>query len=268
MQYPRAGSGQVYIRTDKAPWNDKRVRHALSMGYNRQILIDAVSNGEGQADQQLSRSGTAWGFRGPEDLPRADLYEENVAEALKLLSAANVTAPISTSLPHWNSTVIGQKFVDEIVLIVTQWRNNGIVDATQIEETFGQYGPRIFASEYDDLTWGPNVTATLPDLGQAIFNKYYAGGTTPTTPTGNQSYVNDPIIDELVSKQLEEFDVEARKGQFKELEDNLVEYMAHVSGVTGQLAWFIDPSVKNAQMPRDAYNGSTAWIKYWYFGDA
>jgi hypothetical protein len=44
--------------------------------------------------------------------------------------------------------------------------------------------------------------------------------------------------------------------------------MAHTSGVTGQLTWFIDPAIKNAQMPRDAYNGSTAWIKYWYFGDA
>jgi ABC-type transport system substrate-binding protein len=238
------------------------------MGYDRQILIDNVTEGEGQPDQQLSRSGTAWGFRGPEDLPRPDLYDLNVAEAMKLLSAASVTPSIKVDLPHWNSTVIGQKFVDEITLIATQWRSNGIVDATQVEETFGQYGPRIFASEYNDLTWGPNVTATLPDLGQAIYNKYYSGGVTPVTPTTNQSYTVDAQIDDLVSKQLQEFDAEARKAQFKELEEALAEYMPQASGVTGQLTWFIDPSVKNAQMPRDAYNGSTAWIKYWYFGDA
>ena len=47
-----------------------------------------------------------------------------------------------------------------------------------------------------------------------------------------------------------------------------MEEMAHNSGVTGQLTYFIDPAIKNAQMPRDAYNGSTAWMKYWYFGDA
>jgi hypothetical protein len=52
------------------------------------------------------------------------------------------------------------------------------------------------------------------------------------------------------------------------LEDELVEVMAHASGVTGQLTYFIDPTVKNAQMPRDAYNGSVAWMKYWYFGEA
>ncbi|HEY7466500.1 MAG TPA: ABC transporter substrate-binding protein, partial [Dehalococcoidia bacterium] len=32
-QYPRAGAGNFYIRNDIAPFNDKRVRQALSMGY-------------------------------------------------------------------------------------------------------------------------------------------------------------------------------------------------------------------------------------------
>jgi len=141
------------------------------------------------------------------------------------------------------------------------------VDAQQLEETFGQFGPRS-RGEYDDLHWGPNTEATRPTLGRDIYDKYYAGGSVPTTPTANRSFVNDAQIDELVTKQLVEFDTEARSAVFRELEDVLAEYMAHNSGVTGQLAWFIDPVVKNAQMPRDAYNGSTAWMKYWYFGDA
>ena len=267
FQYPRAGSGQVYIRNDVAPFSDKRVRHAMSMGYDRQILIDTVTEGEGQADQQLSRSGTAWGFRGPEDLPRADLYELNVAEAMKLMSAANIELPLKTDLPTWNSTVIGQKFVDEITLIATQWRSNGLLDVTLLEETFGQFGPRL-TGQYDSLQWGPNTQATRPTLGQDIYDKYYAGGVTPQAPTLNLTFLNNPEVDILLEKQLVEFDVEARTAAFRELEDVLVEVMAHTSGVTGQLAWFIDPVVKNAQMPRDAYNGSTAWMKYWYFGDA
>jgi peptide/nickel transport system substrate-binding protein len=253
FQYPRAGSGQVYFRSDKAPWNDKRVRHAFSMGYDRQILIDGVSAGEGQADQQLSRSGTAWGFRGPEDLSRPDLYDLNVAEAMKLLSAANVETPISVSIPHWNSTVIGQKFVDEITLIVTQLRSNGIANLTQVEETFGQFGPR-FTGAYDDLKWGPNVTSTLPDLGLAIYRKYYGGGAVLQPPTFNESYTNIPQIDELVKKQLEEFDVEARKKLFGELEEALVDEMASASGVTGQLTYFVDPTVNGTLVtPREQH---------------
>jgi len=268
FQYPRAGSGQVYIRTDVAPFNDKRVRQALSMGYDRQLSIDNVTEGEGQADQALSRSGTAWGFRGPEELKRADLFELNVAEAMKLLSAANVTLPLKVDLPTWNATVIGQKFVDEITLITTQWRTNGLVDANLVEETFGQYGPRL-TGVYDTLTWGPNVTATLPNLGVAIKDKYWSPPEgLPDGPTLNLSHVNNATISDLVVKQLSEFDTEARKAVFRDLEEVLAEEMVQVSGVTGQLAWFIDPSVKNAQMPRDAYNGSVAWMKYWYFGDA
>ena len=267
FEYPRAGDGEVYMRNDIAPFNDKRVRQALSMGYDRQLLNDAVEAGEGQADQQLSRTGLAWGFRGPEDLPRADLYELNVAEAQKLLSAANVSLPIKVDLPTWNATVIGQKWVDQITLITTQWRNNGMVDANILEETFGQFGPR-FTGVYDTMQWGPNVTSTLPDLGINIYNKYYSGGTTPTSPTLNVNYVNNPEIDDLVTKQLQEFDAETRKSIFKQLEDVLCEEMCANSGVTGKLTYFADPSVKNAQVPRDGYNGSYAWMKFWYFGNA
>ncbi len=267
FQYPRAGSGQVYIRNDVAPFNDKRVRQAMSMGYDRQVSIDNVTEGEGQADQQLSRSGTAWGFRGPEDLPRADLYELNVPEAMKLMAAANVTLPIKSDLPTWNATVIGQKFVDEITLMTTQWKSNGLVDATLVEETFGQYSPRLQAT-YDTLTWGPNTTATYPDLGFQIYRKYHSSSVASQPPGPNLCYVVNSEIDDLVTKQLQEFDTQARTAIFRQLEDVLVEEMLHNSGVTGQLTYFIDPSVKNAQMPRDAYNGSVAWMKYWYFGDA
>ena len=107
---------------------------------------------------------------------------------------------------------------------------------------------------------GPKHTGNSPNLGQDIYDKYYAGGVTPEAPTINLCFLNNPEVDELVAKQLVEFDTEARSAVFRELEDVLVEVMAHTSGVTGQLAWFIDPTIKNAQMPRDAYNGSTAWM--------
>jgi peptide/nickel transport system substrate-binding protein len=265
FQYPRAGAGNVYIRNDVAPFNDKRVRQALSMGYDRKIMINSVAAGEGQADQALSRSGSGWEFRGPEQLKRKDLYELNVAEAKKLMSAAGVTLPLKVDLPSWNATVIGQKFVDEIVLLTTQWRNNGLVDAKILEETFGQFSPRS-TGNYDTLHWGPNVTSTLPNLGRAIKDKYYSGGTAPKAPTLNLNLVNNTTIDDLVTKQLGEFDRAKRIAIFRELEDVLAEEMIHTSGVTGTLTYMVDPSIKNAQMPRDAYNGSTPWMKYWWFG--
>jgi peptide/nickel transport system substrate-binding protein len=262
------GGPQLAIRNDVAPFNDKRVRQAISMSYDRQLLINSVAAGEGQADQALSRSGTAWEFRGPEQLPRKDLYVLNVAEAKKLLAAANVTLPLKVQLPTWNSTVIGQKFVDEITSITTQMRNNGIVDAQLLEETFGQMSPRL-SGQYDQIHWGPNVQSTLPNVGLALKDRYWSAASGPkAAPTLNPNYVNIAALNTLLEKQLGEYDRKARIALFRQIEEILSEEMVQASGVTGTLTYMIDPLVKNAQMPRDAYNGATPWMKHWFFGKA
>jgi peptide/nickel transport system substrate-binding protein len=264
-QYPGPDARQIYIRNDVAPFSDKRVRHALSMSYDRKLAIQNIHGSESKADQQLGIPGVAWEFREPKDLPRKDLYELNVAEAKKLLAAANVTLPMKYNLPTWNATVVGQKYVDEIVLITTQMRNHGIADFTLQEETFGQFAPRL-SGGYDHLMWGPNVTSTLPDLGINIYSKYFSPPEGVKAPTLNITYVNKPEINTLVTKQLEEFDRKARLQVFRQLEDVLCEEMCHTSGVTFTLAYMADPKIKGAQMPRDAYNGSSAWLRFWWMG--
>jgi ABC-type transport system substrate-binding protein len=267
-QYPRAGAGNIYFRNDTGPTADKRVRQAISMGYDRQLLINSVAAGEGQADQALSRSGTAWEFRGPEQLPRKDLYVLNVAEAKKLMAAANVTLPLKVQLPTWNSTVIGQKFVDEITSITTQLRNNGLVDAQLLEETFGQFAPRS-TGVYDAMHWGPNTNSTVPNVGLSLRDKYYSPpGGPKAAPSINQTFVNIPALNDVVQKQLLEFDRRARIALFRQMEEIISEEMVHASGVTGTLSYITDPTVKNAQMPRDAYNGAVPWMKHWFFGKA
>jgi peptide/nickel transport system substrate-binding protein len=265
FQYPGPDARQIYMRNDVAPFNDKRVRQAISMSYDRQLAIENVRNGDGMPDQALGRSGEAWEFRGPEDLPNPGLYELNVAEAMKLLSAANVSTPIKAQCPTWNATVVGQEYVDEIVLMATQMRANGIADFELIEETFGQFGPR-FTGTYDTVQWGPNVTTALPDLGINIYNKYHSDdGKVPSgPPTFNICYMNNAELDGLLEAQVQEFDREKRISIFRQMEDLLSDEMPHVSGVTFTLAYFADPRLKNAQMPRDAYNGETSWMRYWY----
>ncbi len=111
--YPAAGSNTFYLRTDKPPFNDKRVRQALSMSIDRKALTGAVNSGEGEPDQALSWTGQYWQFRHVADLGAAAKYWNfNVAEAKKLFSAAGITLPMKFDLPHWDPTVIGQKFVD------------------------------------------------------------------------------------------------------------------------------------------------------------
>ena len=265
FQYQAAGSGSVYIRNDVPPYNDKRVRQALSMGYDRRLLSN-LYDGEGKPDQALSHSGEAWEFRGPEQLPRADLYQLNVSEARKLLSAANVTLPLKATMPAWAASVLGQSFADEITSLTGQWRNHGLVDATVVEDTLATSGPRI-RGDYAAMQWWVNNTSSAPGVGIAMRSKYFSPPGGVTFPTMNIGFVNIPALNVLLDKEVGEFDRTARIAVFRQIEELLSEEMVHTSGVTGgEIAYFIDPSVKNAQMPRDGYGGAAPWLKHWWFG--
>ena len=266
-RYPAAGSSTLYMRSDKPPFNDKRVRQALSMAINRKQLVAAVSAGEGEPDQSLSYTGEYWQFRKPSQLgANAKNWDYNVAEAKKLLAAAGIALPMRFDLPHWDPTVIGQKFVDAINLIEAQWKQDGIAEAKDVNLTFGQAAATISIGNYDAIHWGANTTSTIPDLGIAIRNKYFSppeGIKAP--PTLNLTWVNNPDLSRLVEKQLGVFDKNERIAVFRQIEDILAENMYDIAGVSSSLTWFGDGSLRNAQMPREAYNGATPYMKYWWF---
>src|SRR5205814_10652958 len=105
-----SGQSAVWMRTDKPPFNDKRVRQALSMAMDRKALSQAITQGEGEPDMVLSQAGKYWGFRKPSDMGAAAKYWNYDPQAAKqLLAAAGVSLPLKFDLPHWNATVVGQK---------------------------------------------------------------------------------------------------------------------------------------------------------------
>jgi ABC-type transport system substrate-binding protein len=262
------GGPQLVLRNDVAPYSDKRVRQALNMAIDRKALIEAVRAGEGEPDQWLSYGGDYWGFRKPKDLgAAAKNFEYNVAEAKKLLTAAGVSLPLKVNdLLTWNATVIGQKHVDQIVLITTQWRNAGIVDAKLNEMTFGQFSSTASIGNYESMHWAPNVTGTHPLMGLLVRNAFWSppeGIKGP--PTTNVSYTNNPELTALVDKQLTQLNKEERVQTLRRIEDILADEMYRLPGVPDVTTWFGDPSVKNMQTAREAYNGATPYLKYWWF---
>jgi ABC-type transport system substrate-binding protein len=262
------GGPQMVLRNDQPPFNDKRVRQALSMAIDRKALIQSVRNGEGEPDQWLTYGGEYWGFRKPKDLgASAKNFEYNVAEAKKLLQAAGVSLPIKVpEVQTWNATVIGQKHVDHVVLILGQWRSAGVVDANLAEMTFGQLAAAGSIGNYKDMHWAPNVTGTIPTMGLILRNNFFSppeGIKGP--PTLNVSYTNNPELSMLVEKQLTQLNKEERTQTLRRIEDILADEMYRIPGVPDVTNWFGDPSIKNMQTPREAYNGATPYLKYWWF---
>jgi ABC-type transport system substrate-binding protein len=260
----------VSMRTDRAPFNDVRVRRALSMAIDRKQLIEVLTKGEAEADQWLSWTGTYWEFRKPSELgANAQYFEQNLDEAKKLLSAAGVTEPIKGEMPHWNPTVIGPKYVDQIVLIMTHWRNAGIADFQSVEMTHAQFSSTGLIGNYETMTWHPNVTAIQAKLGLSVRNNLsWAPGAPHQPPTLNRGYIDDPKLTAAVQKQLEQFDYNERQATFREIEDIMASEQYAIVGVTHSTNWFADEKMKNTQPAIEMYNGGTNYMKYWWFGDA
>jgi hypothetical protein len=75
-------------------------------------------------------------------------------------------------------------------------------------------------------------------------------------------------LNALLDKQIQEFDKEARQKFLTQIEDVLNDEMYHLPSIEGRQNYFGDPSFRNAQMPRDAFNGGFPWFKYWWFEKA
>jgi ABC-type transport system substrate-binding protein len=265
--YPR-GSDALIMRTDKPPFNDKRVRQALSMAIDRKALSQAVAQGEGEPDQTLSIAGQYWGFRRPKDLGAAAKYwNYDPQTARQLLQAAGVSLPLKFEVLHWNATVVGQEFVDNITLIEAQWRNAGIADVKDGEQTFGQASQTTNIGNYQDAYWAVNsVGYNMEAIGLTLKSYFFSppeGIKGP--PTLNTGYVNDPQLNALLDKQIGQLNRDERLQTFRQMEDVFAEQQYRIEGVTTSYNFFGDPSVMNMQTPVNASNGAYPWVKYWWF---
>src|SRR5262249_39957665 len=138
------------LRLDKAPWNDIRVRRAMSMGIDRK-LIAAGYGGLGMAS--FSQDWSYMGFKEPwrwEQMGK--YYEFNLQEAKALLSAAGLGSGIGRKVEMPLSAASGGIGYDIPLQVNDQWRRNlGLqIDLKPFVDT-GTFNRLFFGRTYDDI---------------------------------------------------------------------------------------------------------------------
>ncbi|OAI39029.1 hypothetical protein AYO38_08485 [bacterium SCGC AG-212-C10] len=238
--------GYIYLRTDKAPFNDKRVRQAISMGIDRAAIRKAISKGEGVPDQ-LYFVGFPFA-RQVKDLPQAKLWDYNKAEARKLLDAAiGAGNNIETTWDHADAAIYTQAYVDTATLAQAQLKEIGINIKDQVAP-YAQYISTTYQGQYEGMGHSPRAVAYWLDYITERFTMK------PKRGRINLSYVNDTKLEDLMDKQRSQFKQEERLVTIKQIEELVAEEQYEIYFSTDTRTYFWDADIENYR--------PTAWFPY------
>jgi len=241
----------IYMRTDKPPFNDVRVRRAISHAVDRQALIDAVLI-KGEATPAISRGLSEWSLRIDQLGAGAQYYRHDPKEARRLLAEAGFPQGLKTQLT--TTSGLGPDLLDAVQLAQGQLKASGIEAEIKVQE-FGAYASTTALGKFEGMAMAPFGIAWEPH--SPLYGMYM-----PEQPR-NSGHVSDPKIIAMLKEQMRTKDVEARRRIIFDIQRHAAEQQYYVYlysvGITG--SW--QPYVKGyAPAPSFDYGNRAAalWL--------
>ena len=244
-------TNRIWMRTDKPPFNDVRVRRAISHAVDRQAVIDAVYL-RGEPSPAVSRGLPEWSLRIDQLGPGAKYYRHDPKEARRLLAEAGFPQGFQTQLS--GTSGLGVDLVDAFQLVQRQLKEAGIEAELRIQE-YGAYMSTTTQGKFEGMAMGPFAISWEPH--SPLYGMYL-----PDQPR-NGSHVNDPRLTGMLKEQMRIKELEARRKLIFDIQRYAAEQQYYVDlysvGITG--SW--QPYVKNyAPNPTFDYGGRAAalWL--------
>jgi peptide/nickel transport system substrate-binding protein len=251
MEYRSDVFGYLYMRTDKPPFNDVRVRRAISMAWDRKGVMAAINEGRGMLTAHVPAFLVDWSLPVDQLGDAARYLEYNPKEARKLLAQAGY--PHGFETPLHTTFGYGSVWKDHVQMVAEFLNQIGI--KTTIEpKDYGAYISSTFFGKYDMLAMGLQTPYTEPD--NYLYGPYYPGH------FKNQSHVNDPKLAQMLDEQRRTLDTEARRQQLFAIQRYLAEQMYYVPAYTGFTVGSWQPHVKN-YMVNNSYDFGSRLINTW-----
>ena len=223
----------IMMRTDMAPFNDVRVRRAISHAIDRQALIEAVW-GRGAPTAAVSRGLVEWSLPIDRLGVGAKYYQYDPKEARRLLADAGFPKGFKTQLTA--TTGYGRDLVDDVQLVQHFLKDVGIEAELKFQE-FGAYAATTQQGKFEGLVRGPFGIAWEPDA--PLYRAYAADS------SWNTGHVNDPKLTAMLKEQRQTKNLEARKKIIFEIQRYVAEqqYYVYLNSTTYTGSW--QPYVKN-----------------------
>jgi len=216
------GQGRIYMRTDQPPFNDVRVRRAVSLAINRQAWNEALLFGEGCIDSgPVPCAMKEWKL----DAARMDparakyLVGYDPDEARKLLAEAGYPKGFTTPMFHWPG--FSPPWRSYYELAADNLGKTGITVELRPEE-FNKYVSTTALGKYEKMAMGPSTPFT--EVDDFLYARFHS-----EVPTNN-GHVADAVLDKMLVAQRREMDPKKRKQIIDEIQRYLADkaYTAYV----------------------------------------
>jgi len=222
VDVPSVSLDYIGLNTEKEPFDDVKVRQAISMVIDKESIIDGVYEGYSvKAEGPVAPT-----IFGHDESLKGSEYD--VETAKQLMEEAGYADGFETTL--WTDDDDGRK---DIAVSVQSQLEELNIDIEIVELEWGTYLERVNNGEHDMFVLGWS-TATE----DADFTLYQLFHSSQHGSTGNRTFIDDDELDSLLDDARQETDIDKRKEIYSEAQELLVElapmiYLGHSEHLAG-----------------------------------
>ena len=247
LRSPRLGFDMVMINHGRKPFQDVRVRQALSLAIDRAEVLQAAASGLGTVTGPLTPAMKPWAL--PIETFK-EWYTPNPERAKKLLADAGFPSGFKTTLkviPTFPTMVAGAQ------VIAAQLKKVGI-DVQIVQEEYGVWIKAIIKPSFDyDLTM--NITNGDADPDSLLYRRFHS-----VEKQWNND--GDPEIDVLLDQGKLTVDAAKRKDVYDKAQRLMVERATQIWTFAPDIIDVMQNSVHYEQHFTTSYFGfRTAWLE-------
>jgi len=229
--------GITWMKIEKPPFNDVRVRRALARAYNGQEVLDAGawSLGKGSRNPAVPAALKEWSI--PLDQltkEGRELYEHDPKAARKLLADAGLANGVKVTVE--TTAGYGADWMDAAEITLKNWKAAGIDGELKLKE-YGAFVSSTIFGKFDQMAIG--LFGAWADADSYLYRLYMPGQMTNAAP------VNDPKLVEMIRLQRKTFDVAKRRDVIWDIQRHCAQQMYYGYGVTPSAVSGWEPYVKN-----------------------
>ena len=241
---PSLGFNNINVASMKKPWNDIRVRQAISMTISREDAIKIIAKGDAQVGgYTLPGGGWALTQKEIEALPGYAPYSDaTLAEAKKLLSAAGVADGLAINVTCRNL----QSHQDLATFVAAQLSTKlGLKAKPDPIESAAAYA-KADKGDFDLFVIGHAFAIDDPD---ALFSEFFL-----PKAVRNYSKVGSQALEDLYLKQSTELDPQKRVELVKQLQKVAIPEFGKIVTHWGNSRGVINKNVRDYTFHTSLYN--------------